>query len=82
MPIVRMRELKLMTPEELEKKLTEFRTELVKLRAMSKAGGAVENPSRIREIRRTIARILTIQKEGVAASKQAKQQKNKGRTEK
>jgi len=81
MPIARLRELKLMTPEDLEKKLTEFRTELVKLRAMSRAGGAVENPSRIREIRRTIARILTIQKESIATSKQAKR-KTKGRTEK
>jgi ribosomal protein L29 len=33
----------------------------MKLRAMSKAGGALENPSRIREIRRAIARILTVE---------------------
>ncbi|HYB93031.1 MAG TPA: 50S ribosomal protein L29 [archaeon] len=81
MPIVRMHELKQMTPEDLDKKLTEFRTELVKLRAMSKAGGAVENPSRIKEIRRTIARILTIQKQNVTASKKEKRN-NKGKTEK
>jgi ribosomal protein L29 len=30
---------------------------------MVKAGGAVEKPARIREIRRTIARILTVNNE-------------------
>ncbi len=30
---------------------------------MVNAGGAVENPTRIRELRRTIAQILTIQNE-------------------
>jgi large subunit ribosomal protein L29 len=60
-----------MLPEEREKKLTELRTELVHLRTMVASGGTVENPGRIREIRRTIARLLTIdaqtQKQGVSA---------------
>ncbi|OYT43577.1 50S ribosomal protein L29 [Candidatus Bathyarchaeota archaeon ex4484_40] len=30
---------------------------------MIKAGGTIENPSRIREIRKTIARILTVNNE-------------------
>jgi hypothetical protein len=33
------------------------------MRTMVNAGGAVENPTRIRELRRTIAQILTIQNE-------------------
>ncbi|MCX6660592.1 MAG: 50S ribosomal protein L29 [Candidatus Bathyarchaeota archaeon] len=60
-----------MLPEEREKKLTELRTELVHLRTMVASGGTVENPGRIREIRRTIARLLTIeaqtQKQGASA---------------
>lgn len=71
LPILRKRELKQMLPEEREKKLTELRTELVHLRTMVASGGTVENPSRIREIRRTIARLLTIeaqtQKQGASA---------------
>lgn len=71
LPILRKRELKQMLPEEREKKLTELRTELVHLRTMVASGGTVENPSRIREIRRTIARLLTIeaqtQKQGAYA---------------
>ena len=59
MPILRKRELKQLLPEEREKKLTELRTELVKLRTSVKSGGNVENVGRIKEIRKTIARLLT-----------------------
>ncbi|WP_455279580.1 50S ribosomal protein L29 [[Eubacterium] cellulosolvens] len=48
-------------PEEREKKIEELRTELVNLRTMVASGGTVENPARIKEIRRTIARLLTIE---------------------
>jgi len=59
LPILRKRELKQLLPEEREKKLTELRTELVKLRTNVKSGGNVENVGRIRELKRTIARIMT-----------------------
>ncbi len=63
MPILRKREIRQMMPEERKKKLNELRTELVHLRTTVAAGGTIENPARIREIRRTIARILTIENE-------------------
>jgi len=52
-----------MLPEERGKKLNELMTELSRLRTTVSSGGTVENPSRIREIRKTIARILTIENE-------------------
>lgn len=61
MPILRKRDLKQMLPEERSKKLSELRAELTRLRTMVSSGGTVENPSRIREIRRAIARLLTIE---------------------
>ena len=61
MPIIRKRELKQLLPEERDKRLAELRTELVKLRTNVKSGGNVENTGRIKEIRKTIARILTVQ---------------------
>lgn len=63
MPILRLREIRLMTNGEREKKLSELQTEMLKLRATVKAGGAVENPARVREIRKVIARLLTVQRE-------------------
>lgn len=61
MPILRKRELKEMLPEERSKKLTELRAELIRLRTTVASGGSVENPGRIRELKRTIARILTLE---------------------
>lgn len=52
-----------MSSEDRRKKISELRTELVRLRTMVKAGGSIENPSRIRELRKTIARLLTIENE-------------------
>lgn len=63
MPIMRLKEIRDMSPEERMKKLNELRTELVRLKTMIRAGGTIENPARIRELRKTIARILTIQSE-------------------
>jgi len=52
-----------MTSDERSKKLAELRTELSKLKTMINAGGSVENPGRVRILRRTIGRILTVDRE-------------------
>lgn len=62
MPILRVKEIRDMSSEERTKKLGEFRTELLRLRTMVKAGGSVENPRRIKELRKAIARILTMER--------------------
>ncbi len=58
MALIRKSELKKMSNEELKKKLNELRLELVKLNAQRAVGGSV-NPGKLRETKRTIARILT-----------------------
>jgi len=63
MAILRMREIRERTPDERRRKLEELQTELSRLRAMVRAGGSIQNPGRIRELRRTIARILTVMRE-------------------
>ena len=52
-------ELRKLTTEELTKKVTECKEELFNLR-MKKATGMLEKPSRINELRKTVARINTI----------------------
>lgn len=69
MPFLRLKEMREMTPEKRLEKLEELRTELSKLRAMNNAGGAIENPSRIKEVRRAIARMMTLQNERVVGVK-------------
>jgi len=74
MAILRMKEITAMSTADIDKKLTELRTELTRLRTMISAGGAVENPTRVRELRRTIAQLLTVQNEqklGIRESKEA-----------
>lgn len=63
MAILRAKDIRNMKPEEIKKKLQELRLELSKELANVKMGRPVKNPGKIREIRRTIARILTIQRE-------------------
>jgi large subunit ribosomal protein L29 len=63
MPFLKAKEIRQMSVEDKDKKLEELRTELSKLKATNNSGGAVDNPSRIREVRKAIARILTIQNE-------------------
>jgi large subunit ribosomal protein L29 len=60
MPIIRIDELREMSPEQREQRLVEFKTELSKLRTLIKAGGSVENPGRIKTLKKAIARIETI----------------------
>ncbi len=52
-----------MSSEERNEKITEFRTELARLKTMVEAGGSIDNPTRIRELRKTIARLLTVEAE-------------------
>ncbi len=66
MPVLRKREIKQMLQEERTKKVTELRAELTNIRTSVKSGGTVENPARIRELRRTIARLLTLENQPAA----------------
>ena len=61
---VNTNELRNLTTEELTKKVTECKEELFNLR-MQKATGMLEKPSRIKELRKTVARINTILNERV-----------------
>ena len=63
MPIMRLKEINDMSSEERAKKILELRAELSRLRTMISAGGAVDNPARIRELRKAIAKTLTIERE-------------------
>jgi len=61
--IIRNEEIRAMSLEEMAEKVKEFRADLARARATAAAGGSLENPARMRELRRAIAKILTIMKE-------------------
>ena len=62
MAIIRKQELKQLTESHIDSKLKELNKELMKLNAQRAAGTAIENPGKIKELRRTIARLHTIKK--------------------
>ena len=68
MPILRMSQIREMTREDQERRLEEFRTELSKVNTMIKAGGSIDNPGRVKALKRTIARVLTVMREEELAS--------------
>ena len=55
-------EIRKLSTEEINKKIAESKEELFNLR-MKQATGTLENPTRIRELRKTVARLKTILKE-------------------
>lgn len=63
MAVLRVDEIKNMNTTERQEELDKLKLELIRERAIASAGGAPENPGRIKEIRKTIARIKTIQME-------------------
>ena len=62
MIIVKTKEIRELTTEEINKKIALDKEELLKLR-MKQATGSLENPARIIELRKEVARFKTIIRE-------------------
>ncbi|WP_136589343.1 50S ribosomal protein L29 [Salinigranum halophilum] len=63
MAILYTAEIRDMTPAERQAEVEELETELLNAKAVQAAGGAPDNPGRVKELKKTIARIKTIQTE-------------------
>ncbi|TFG33260.1 50S ribosomal protein L29 [Candidatus Thorarchaeota archaeon] len=57
------KEIRKLTPAERQKKLEELYNEMSSIRVDVATGGGTENPYKIRNVRKAISRILTIQRE-------------------
>jgi len=80
MPVLRIKEIRDMSSEDRTGKLDEFRTELLRLKTMIGAGGTVENPARVKALRKTIAKMLTVEheeKHGIRRAEPKKEPKQK-----
>lgn len=63
MAIIKSKDVRGMKPEERMKRLGEFRLELSKLKGSSAVGASIKEPGKVKELRKAIARILTVNKE-------------------
>lgn len=58
MAILKMKKIREMKKEELDERLKELRMELMKEKGAGEVGGTVKNTGKVREIKKTIARII------------------------
>ena len=65
---MKAQEVRGMTPDQLDERLIELKREQFNLRFQA-ATNQLEKPSRVREVRRTIAQIKTLQTARAAAAK-------------
>ena len=61
--MVKKKDLKNMSKDELNKQLADLKMELMKSNSQVASGSAPKNPGQIRQTKKTIARILTFIKE-------------------
>jgi large subunit ribosomal protein L29 len=81
-PILRLKDIRGMSAEDRDKKVSELRAELARLKTMIRAGGAVENPARVRELRKAIAKVLTVQNEDKLGLRKKEEEPEKKESEK
>ena len=63
MTLLKTKDIRAFTPEELKAKLDEFKNDLMYERGVASMGGAPANPGKLRAIRTNIARLKTIERE-------------------
>ena len=61
--VLKAKEIREFTPEERKKKLRELKEELMHERGVAAMGGSPPSPGKIRQIRMSIAKLLTIMRE-------------------
>jgi large subunit ribosomal protein L29 len=64
----RLSDIKAMSPDQLRDELLNLKKEQFNLR-FQRATGQLENTSRVREVRKDIARVRTLQRQKLAAAK-------------
>lgn len=60
MAIIKKKDLKAMGPEDIGKRLKELKAELAKEMSKRATGGAPTKPSTIKNLRRTVAKLMTM----------------------
>jgi large subunit ribosomal protein L29 len=61
--VLKAKEIRELNPEERREKLNELKSELMHERGVAAMGGSPPSPGKIRQLRMSIAKILTIMRE-------------------
>lgn len=68
MTLLRMKDLRALTDEELSRKIADIENDLLRERGVAAMGGAPPSPGRMRALRTNVARALTVLNERSHAS--------------
>ena len=69
MSLLRMRELRALTDDELRRRIADAENDLLRERGVAAMGGAPPSPGRMRALRTNVARSLTVLRERSHAAK-------------
>ena len=69
MSLLRLKELRALSEEDLRKKIGEIENDLLRERGVAAMGGAPPSPGRMRALRTNVARALTVLSERTAATR-------------
>ena len=78
---MKVEEIRGLSEKEREEKIVDFSQEIFNLR-FQLATGKIENPSRLRGLRRGIARLKTVQRENRTSDESSLKQENKASSDK
>ena len=67
---MKAKELKVMNEPDLENKIIELKKELMKVNSQIATGTVPKSPGKVREMKRAIARILTVKRQKGGAKKE------------
>jgi large subunit ribosomal protein L29 len=72
MAAIKKNEFRRLTEAQLKEKMNELKKELMRLNTQKSSGGSLENPGKIKSVKKTIARIITMLSEKQRGIKQNK----------
>ena len=61
--VMKLKEIRKLTDDQRKARLVQYRKDLMDYRAQLSSGGSIDDPGRIKDIKRAIARLLTIERE-------------------
>ena len=59
-----LKEIRKLTVEQRKARLLQYRKDLMDIRSQLSSGGSIDDPGKIKDLKRAIARLMTIEREG------------------
>jgi large subunit ribosomal protein L29 len=82
MALIKKQELKQMSEAQLSSKIVELKKEMVKLNAQRATGTTLENPGKVKQIKKMIAKLHTYKKINKVQTKEEPKKVEGGKTQK